>query len=106
MLSRSYNSIAAGIVERDDLLNQQIANLKREREAAQNALDRAPRGYLRAVIDHIVVGPHVISIVGSKETLARAVAGDPVRPNVRSFEPKWRALRESNPPLQRERLPS
>jgi hypothetical protein len=129
MLGRLYDLIAAGILDLDDpQLSERVANLKRERDAAQAALDRASqqnagvvtldlaklnrfselmvgmlcggetaalRNYLRAVIDHIVVGNHAIQIMGSKETLARAVAGDPVRPNVRSFEPKWRALRKT-----------
>lgn len=45
----------------------------------------ALRDYRRAVTNHIVVGNHPIRIIGSKEKLARAVAGEPPSANVRSL---------------------
>jgi predicted alpha/beta-fold hydrolase len=48
-----------------------------------------------AAIGHIVVGNHANRIIGSKETLARAVAGQSARDNFRSVELKWRALRKT-----------
>jgi acetyl/propionyl-CoA carboxylase alpha subunit len=54
------------------------------------------------------VGADVIRIVGDKENLKTALtgAGGSAVPGVRSSVRKWRALRESNPPFQRERLTS
>jgi hypothetical protein len=58
-------------------------------------LRRCDLGVLTA-IDHIVVGNHAIRIIGGKETLARVVAGESTRANVRSVELKWRALRDED----------
>ncbi len=65
------------------------------------------KAYLGAIIDRIEIDDHQIRILGRKDVLEQAVManGGPV-PGVRTFVRKWRALRESNPPLQRERLPS
>ena len=50
----------------------------------------------------------MLRITGAKESLETAAtgAGGTAVPGVRSPVRKWRALRESNPPLQRERLTS
>jgi hypothetical protein len=42
------------------------------------------------------VGNHAIRVIGIKETLARAVADESARANERSFELKWRALRDED----------
>ena len=63
------------------------------------------KAWLQAIVDRVEVGADVIRIVGDKEGLETAMtgAGGADVPGVRSFVRKWRALRESNPPLQRER---
>ena len=65
------------------------------------------KAYLGAIIDRVEVDDAQIRILGRKDVLEQAVLanGGPI-PGVRSFVRKWRALRESNPSLQRERLSS
>jgi hypothetical protein len=48
------------------------------------------------MIRRIIVVDHAIRIIGSKETLARAITGDAPCANVRSFEPNWRARRDED----------
>ncbi len=64
--------------------------------------------WLQAIVDRIEVGADAIRITGDKECLETALTGadGTAVPGVRSSVRKWRALRESNPPLQRERLTS
>jgi site-specific DNA recombinase len=67
----------------------------------------ARKAYLRAVISEVRVGDQKIQIIGDKINLQAAVAGQWSQlGKVRGFVRKWRALRESNPSLQRERLSS
>jgi site-specific DNA recombinase len=58
---------------------------------------QARRAYLRAVISQIEVDDDKVRIVGDKATLAAAIAGQQTHgTNVRGFERKWRARRDSN----------
>ncbi len=67
----------------------------------------ARKDVIRSVISGITVGDGRIRIIGDKTVLAAAVSGQRNRNGfVRGFVREWRALRESNPSLQRERLPS
>lgn len=54
------------------------------------------KAYVRSLVDRIEVDD-VIRIVGDKATLEQAVAhGEMAGKAVRSFEPKWRARKDSN----------
>ncbi len=66
------------------------------------------KAWLQAIVDRIEVGADVIRILGDRGNLETALteAGSSAVPGVRSSVRKWRALRESNPPFQRERLTS
>lgn len=67
----------------------------------------ARKDVIRSVVSGITVGDGRIRIIGDKTVLAAAVSGQRNRNGfVRGFVREWRALRESNPSLQRERLPS
>ena len=74
----------------------------------QNKLEtgdtQARKAYLRAVISHIQVDDHKISIIGDKTTLAAAIAGqNATNTHVSGFVRKWRTRRDSNPwPLPSE----
>jgi site-specific DNA recombinase len=68
---------------------------------------QARKVYLRTVNQEIRVDDHKIQIIGDKASLAAVIAGQQTAAGkVSGFVRKWRALRESNPSLQRERLPS
>ena len=55
------------------------------------------KAYIRSLVDRIEVDDDVIRIVGDKATLEQAVAHGEMAGNaVRSFEPKWRARKDSN----------
>ena len=63
------------------------------------------KAYIRSVVERIECEDNVIRIVGNKTTLEQLVAGgQAAAPRVRSFERKWRSLRESNPSFQIENL--
>jgi site-specific DNA recombinase len=66
------------------------------------------RAWLHHFVSEVIVDKTTIRIKLHQEPIIRgAVDGtDPREPPVPSFARKWRALRESNPSLQRERLPS
>ena len=66
------------------------------------------QAYARLLLSEVAVTREEIRISGSKTVLARCTSADlgNAAPGVLSFVQKWRSLRESNPPLQRERLPS
>ena len=67
----------------------------------------ARKDVIRSVVSGITVGDGRIRIIGDRTVLAAAVSGQRTRYGfVRGFVREWRALRESNPSLQRERLPS
>ncbi len=68
---------------------------------------QARKDVIRSVVSGITVGDERIRIIGDKSVLAAAVSGQrSANGFVRGFVREWRALRESNPSLQRERLPS
>ena len=55
------------------------------------------KAYIRSLVDRIEVDDHVVRIIGDKATLEQAVAHGALAGNaVRSFEPKWRARKDSN----------
>ncbi len=82
-----------------------FASLLNEKLTTADA--QARKAYLRAVISEIRVDDDRIQIIGDKANLAAVVAGQQTAAGkVSGFVRKWRSLRESNPPLQRERLPS
>lgn len=57
----------------------------------------ALKAYLRTIVGQVVVGVEKIRIIGSKEMIAAAIAGQNTNvPGVRSFVPKWRARKDSN----------
>lgn len=66
------------------------------------------QAYARLLLSEVSVTRAEIKISGSKTVLARCTSADfgETAPGVLSFVQKWRALRESNPSLQRERLSS
>ena len=65
------------------------------------------KAYLQSVISRIEVGDTNIRSIGNTHALAAAVkANGGSKGHVRGFVRDWCALRESNPSLQRERLPS
>lgn len=65
------------------------------------------KAYLRSVVSRIEIDEKTIRIIGHKAQLEHAITGKTVGGvGVRSSVLEWRALRESNPSLQRERLPS
>jgi site-specific DNA recombinase len=55
------------------------------------------RAYIRALVDRVEVDDSEIRIVGRRTTLERLVIGGGVTPaGVPSFDPKWRARKDSN----------
>lgn len=75
------------------------------RETVRSGEVPVRQAWLQAIVDRIEIGADVIRIIDDKESLETALTGANV-PDVRSSASKWRALRESNPPFQRERLTS
>ena len=67
---------------------------------------RFRKTWLQAIVDR--VEGDVIRIDGDEAHHEAVIAGRDahIAPGARSSVRKWRALRESNPPLQRERLTS
>jgi hypothetical protein len=77
------------------------------------SLLRGPDAYLRKqwvqhFVAEVVVYPDHIRVRGPEDQILKTLRFDEDRPllPVPSFAREWRSLRESNPPLQRERLPS
>ena len=67
------------------------------------------RDHLRALAQRVEVGQAEVRIMGSKTALLRTLTaggGKSAAFGVRSFIPKWRPVRDSNPCYQRERLVS
>ena len=65
------------------------------------------KAYSGSAGDRIEVDDDVIRNIGNKSNLEQTIGGKPLSTkNVRRCVLKWRALRESNPSLQRERLAS
>lgn len=66
------------------------------------------KAWLQAIVDRVEVDDDVIRIVGDKANLEAVIVADGASASagVRSSVRKWRALRESNPSPQRERLMS
>ncbi len=68
------------------------------------------RDHLRALAQRVEVGQDEVRIIGSKtellRTLTAAGGGKSAAFGVRSFIPRWRPVRDSNPCYQRERLVS
>lgn len=87
-------------------LIERFGRLMREKVSSGEVPFR--KAWLQAIVDRIEVGADMIRIIGDKESLETALTGadGTAVPGVRSSVRKWRALRESNPPLQRERLTS
>ena len=77
------------------------------RQRIQEGNTPARKAWLSSIVDRIEVDEGAIRLFGRKDVLEQCVmAGAAGGPGVRTFVPKWRALRESNPSLQRERLAS
>jgi hypothetical protein len=52
------------------------------------------KAYIKSVVDKVEVDDRAIRIVGDRATLEQVIAGgENAGPNVRSFVPKWRAIR-------------
>ena len=68
------------------------------------------RDHLRALAQRVEVSHAEVRIIGSKtellRTLTAAGGGKSAAFGVRSFIPKWRPVRDSNPCCQRERMVS
>ena len=66
------------------------------------------RDHLRALAQRVEVGQSEVRIIGSKtellRTLTASAGGKSAAFGVRSFIPKWRPVRDSNPCYQRERM--
>jgi site-specific DNA recombinase len=59
--------------------------------------DPLRKAYVRSLVDRIEVDDNVVRIIGDKASLEQAVAHGASTGNaVRSFEPKWRARKDSN----------
>ena len=94
----SSDEIPVDVVER-------FARIMRENIASGEVPFR--KAYIRSVVSRIEIDDKTIRIIGRKAQLEHAITGKAVGgAGVRSSVLEWRALRESNPPLQRERLPS
>jgi site-specific DNA recombinase len=73
------------------------------RDMLQNAAIPARKMYIRALLSAVEVDDNAIRILGSREVLAAAVAGNNSGDVVQFSGPKWRTRRDSNPwPLPSE----
>ena len=73
-----------------------------------NGTHELKQAYARLMLQEVRVRDDEIRISGSKSVLARCASEGigTTAPGVLTFVQEWRALRESNPSLQRERLSS
>ena len=65
----------------------------------------ARKSWIGAIIDRIEVDQDTVRLFGRKDVLEHAVtSGGQLPQGVRTYVPKWRSLRESNPSFQIENL--
>ena len=77
------------------------------RQRIQEGDTPARKAWLSSIVDRIEVDEGTIRLFGRKDVLEQCVmAGAVGGPGVRTFVPKWRSLRESNPSYQIENLVS
>jgi site-specific DNA recombinase len=96
-------------LSRIDVTDEMLAAFgQRVRQRLREGEPAFRRAWLHHYVSEVVVERTSIRIRLRKDPITQGtiVGSGPQEPPVPSFARKWRALRESNPSLQRERLPS
>lgn len=103
-LARAKGNVKAKSEVTEDAIAR-FGDLTRQR--IQEGDTPARKAWLSSLIDRIEVDEGAIRLFGRKDILEQCIiAGAAAGPGVRTFVPKWRSLRESNPSYQIENLVS